>query len=44
MKGDPVAVFNILKKSFNNPKTVAGLFGAIEKFNKYGPAGEFCIK
>ena len=40
MKGDPVVIFNILKKSFNNTKTVAGLFGAIEKLNDSGPAGE----
>ena len=40
MKRDPVVVFNILKKSFNNTKTVAGLFGAIEKSTESGPAGE----
>ena len=40
MKGDPVLVFSILKKSFNNAKTVAGLFGAIEKFNDPAPSGE----
>jgi len=40
MKGDPAVVFNILKKSFNNNKTVAGLFGAIEKSTESGPAGE----
>ena len=40
MKGDPVLIFDILKKSFNNTKTVAGLFGAIEKFNDHpGPPG-----
>jgi hypothetical protein len=40
MKGDPVLVFDILKKSFNNTKTVAGLFGAIEKFNESAPPNE----
>ena len=40
MKGEPVLIFDILKKSFNNTKTVAGLFGAIEKFNDPGPPGE----
>ena len=40
MKGDPVIAFGILKRSFNNTKTVAGLFGAIEKFNDPPPHGE----
>ena len=41
MKGDPLAVFNILKKSFNNTKTVAYQdCGRFVRGNEPGPVGE----